>query len=71
MVSNAALWWCKSGADDPGIENDARDDSTNSARYGGGELLLFNEDPVVAKGGNIFQSEFSIRIYVYSEGARC
>ena len=61
MASNAALWWVKSGASDPGIESAALSDSTNSARYGGGEVLLFNENPIVAKGGNIFQSEFSIR----------
>ena len=57
MDSNAALWWVKSGAAN-GNESTAVSDTTNHAD---GEIILFNETPVVTKGGNIFQSEFSIR----------
>ena len=57
MASNAALWWVKSGAAN-GTESAAVSDITN---HSDGEIILFNETPVVTKGGNIFQSEFSIR----------
>ena len=53
MASNSALWWVKSGAAN-GTESVASSDSTNSARWSGGEVLLFNESPVGTKGGIIF-----------------
>lgn len=60
MASNAAIWWVKASAAN-GLEATATSDSTNSARYSGGEVLLFDETPVVTTGGHIFQSEYRVR----------
>lgn len=60
MAGNAAIWWVKASAGN-GLEATALADNTNSARYSGGEVLLFNETPVSGSGGHIFQSEFRIR----------
>ena len=57
MASNAAIWWVKSNATN-GNESTAVSDTTN---HSDGEIILFNESPVIAKGGVIFQSEFNFR----------
>jgi len=57
MASNSAIWWVKAGAAN-GTEATATADLTN---FSDGEIILFNESPVVAKGGLIFQSEFNFR----------
>ena len=57
MVSNSAIWWVKASAAN-GTESTATADTTN---FSSGEVILFNESPVVAKGGLIFQSEFNFR----------
>lgn len=57
MAGQSAIWWVKSGAAD-GLEATAVADTTNHAD---GEIILFNETPVVSKGGHVFNSEFRIR----------
>jgi len=57
MASNSAIWWVKASAAN-GTESTATSDTTN---FSDGEVILFNESPVVAKGGLIFQSEFNFR----------
>jgi len=57
MASNSALWWVKASAAN-GTESTATSDTTN---HSDGEVILFDEAPVVAKGGNVFNSEYSIR----------
>ncbi len=57
MASNSAIWWVKSNAAN-GTESTATSDTTN---FSDGEIILFNESPVVSKGGHIFQSEFNFR----------
>ena len=57
MASNSAIWWVKKSAAN-GTESTATSDTTN---FADGEVILFNESPVVGKGGLIFQSEFNFR----------
>ena len=57
MASNSALWWVKASAAD-GKEATALADTTNFAT---GEVILFDESPVVTTGGVIFTSQFGIR----------
>ena len=57
MASNSALWWVKSGAAN-GTESTAVSDTTN---FADGEIILFNESPVVLKGGHVFTSDFNVR----------
>lgn len=62
MASNSALWWIKSGGGtgNPkiGTEASAVSDTTN---FADGEIILFNESPVVLKGGHVFTSDFNVR----------
>ena len=53
----SALYWVKTSAAN-GLEATAVLDTTN---FSDGEVILFNESPIVAKGGNIFQTEINIR----------
>jgi len=57
MAGQSAIWWVKASAAN-GTEATATADTTN---FADGEIILFNETPVVAKGGHIFQSEFNFR----------
>lgn len=57
MAGNSALWWVKASAAN-GAETTATADTTN---FADGEIILFNETPVVSAGGHIFNSEFRIR----------
>lgn len=57
MAGQSALWWVKSNAAN-GLEATAVNDITN---WADGEIVLFNETPVVTKGGNIFQTRMSFR----------
>ena len=63
MAGQSAVWWIKNsgGASGVGTEASALADSTNSAKWSGGEVVLFNEDPVTTTGGVIFTSEFTVR----------
>jgi len=57
MAGQSAIWWVKTSAAN-GTEATAVADTTN---HTDGEIILFNETPVVAKGGHIFSSEYRIR----------
>jgi len=56
----SALWWVKASAAD-GAEATAVADTTN---FASGEIVKFNESPVVAKGGNIWNTELGFRVSV-------
>jgi len=57
MAGQGALWWVKDSAAD-GAEATATADTTN---FASGEIVLFNETPVVSAGGHIFNSRFNLR----------
>lgn len=59
MAGQSSIWWIKSGG--TGTESAALADSTNSAKWSGGEVILFNETAVNTAGGHIFTSEYTIR----------
>jgi hypothetical protein len=59
MSGQSSIWWTKSNG--TGTESGALADSTNSAKWSGGEVILFNETSVNTAGGHIFTSEYTIR----------
>jgi hypothetical protein len=60
MSGQSAIWWVKANATN-GTEALAAADPTNSAKWSGGEVILFNETSVNSAGGHIFNSEFNVR----------
>jgi hypothetical protein len=60
MSGQSAIWWVKANATN-GTEALAAADTTNSAKWSGGEVILFNETSVSSAGGHIFNSEFNVR----------
>ena len=60
MAGQSALWWVKYNASN-GTEATAEADTTNNAKWLGGEVILFNETPVTTPVGIIFNSEFNVR----------
>lgn len=60
MSGQSAIWWVKANATN-GTEALAAADTTNSAKWSGGEVILFNETSVNSAGGHIFNSEFNVR----------
>lgn len=63
MSGQSAIWWIKlsGGSAGVGTEASALADSTNSAKWTGGEVILFNETVIKSTGGHIFTSDFTIR----------
>lgn len=57
MAGQSAIWWVKASAAN-GTEATATADTTN---FTDGEVILFNETPVVTAGGHIFESRFNLR----------
>jgi hypothetical protein len=57
MVEQSAIWWVEDSAAD-GEEATAVSDIGN---FTDGEIVYFNESPVVTAGGHIFESRFSLR----------
>lgn len=60
MTGQSSIWWVKTSATN-GNESTALADTTNSAKWSGGEVILFNETTVNTAGGHLFNSEFNIR----------
>jgi len=60
MVEQSAIWWIKDsgGVGGLGTEQSAIDDTTN---FTDGEIVYFNETPVITVGGHIFESRFNLR----------
>ena len=57
MAGQSALWWVNDSAAN-GTEATATARTTD---FASGDVILFNETPVVTAGGHIFESRFSIR----------